>query len=167
MTFALGVGARRPACRGLSLTEIMFSLVLVGIILLAMLAVLMTGLASIRQGHHAVAASNVAAEALDHVRGLDFADIPSGRSFDGRVSDPVDPAFPRFPPAPYPRCTIRGSDYWLRVSTSPLPMSGSRLLKVDVSVFWRDKDATGFGDGTSAMRERSLTLTSVVSYANQ
>ena len=153
--------------RGLSLVEILFSLALVGIIVLAMLGVIMTGLSSIRQGNHTVAASNLAAEQIDRVRAMDFPLVPSGRTFDGRTNGPRDPSYPDFPPPPYPTKKIENSDYQIMVATSPLPSTASRLLRVDVTVFWRDQDAVGFGEGSAAFRERSLTLTSVASYGNQ
>ncbi len=119
--------ARRLA--GLSLLEVVIALGLLGVALLSILAVFVSGLRLQSQAEQVTEATQLARELLEEIKASP-ASVPNSGQFDGRIPDPRSGAFP---PDPYPGVTTSGGEFRLVVELSE---KSPELLSVTVEVWW-------------------------------
>ncbi|MBX3172571.1 MAG: prepilin-type N-terminal cleavage/methylation domain-containing protein [Candidatus Eremiobacteraeota bacterium] len=101
--------------RGLTLLEVLISLGLVAIALIAIVTVFLTGLRSTRVKEQTAVATDLCRQVLERSKGL--GGLPTSTMiFDGSVPTA---AVGGFPPGPYPGTQVDGQQYVLRVDVKP------------------------------------------------
>ena len=126
---------------GLSLLEVMISLGILAVAILALLSVFVGGLSLMQRSNELAAANNVAKSTLEAIKrdiqASGFSFVPSDSyTYDGRVPDSaLNRGTSVFPPAPYPSTTVDGEKYTVMVEGAT---EGTRLKRLGVSIFWSD-----------------------------
>ncbi len=101
--------------RALTLLEVLISLGLVAIALIAIVTVFLTGLRSTRVKEQTAVANDLCHQLIERSKGL--GGLPtSSMTFDGSVPTP---AVGGFPPGPYPGTQVAGQKYVLTVDVKP------------------------------------------------
>lgn len=105
-----------------------------GILLVAIITVVTALIGALKlnsKSTEVTIATEVARDFLEAVKERGYDSIPDGRfSFDGRTGDSRSGGFP---PAPYPRVTESGREFFLKVDVGT---KGATLKTVTVEVFW-------------------------------
>ena len=114
-----------PSTQGLSLLEVIFSIGLVAIVLVALLTVMIGGLKLIEQSERVEVGTGLAREQVEQIKSYLYS--PVDGVFDGNTPTPTVNGFP---PGPYPKA-IKNRDYFLVVRVTSLD---ERLRRVDVEV---------------------------------
>jgi Tfp pilus assembly protein PilV len=112
--------------RGLSLLEVIIALGLIPVLVLSLFFLFSRSLRLQRQADDVTRASELARRELEALRVLDYARIPVPVQFSGQAANTDG-----FPPPPYPRTTLDGQVYEVRVDTAA--ENGGKAVRVQVS----------------------------------
>lgn len=112
--------------RGFTLAELLLSLALISVGLLALVGVLSISLRASTQNRQAVQAAQLCQQLFENIR-------QQGNCPANSVDYTGQPALQGFPPAPYPSVHIEDTDYRLTVSSQPVA-ARSHLFSVRVHV---------------------------------
>ena len=117
--------------KGFTLLEILVSTALVALALLALIAVIISGLRLLTNSGKLTVASQLAREEMETIKKRGYANITVGTNFKGAAADPAT----GFPPPPYP-----GRDEFKLVvnATTYSPT----LRQVNVEVLWGQRGRT-------------------------
>lgn len=114
------------ALRGFTLAELLLSLGLISLALLALVGVLSICLRSSTQNRQAIQAGQLCQQLFENIR-------QQGSCPTSNVDYNGQPALQGFPPAPYPAVQVEDTDYRLTVSSQPVA-SRAHLYSVRVHV---------------------------------
>ncbi len=120
-----------PLRRGFTLAELLLSLGLISLGVLALMGVLAVSLRSSTQSRQATQSAQLAQELFEGIR-------QKGNCPSGAVAYTGQAAVDDFPPRPYPTRTIEGTEYSLRVTSQPVA-GKLALYSVTVRVLWSGK----------------------------
>ena len=126
-----------PRSKGVSLLELLISMVLLAIAVLALLLLFGRGLKLNSQAEELTRAAEVGRELLEELRVRGgYAKVVPGATFDGRAGDAqID----GFPPEPYPTVEIENRTYQIVVKTA---QETPRVRAVLVEVWWDNDSKT-------------------------
>ena len=117
--------------KGFTLVEVMLSVGLIAVALLAVVGVFIAGLPLMRQNREVSTATSLARSLHEQIRAA--GGVPkAAQNFQGSVPNP---AVNGFPPPPYPAVTVAGVPYTFKVTVLPIP-TRSDLMAVEVEVDW-------------------------------
>jgi type II secretory pathway pseudopilin PulG len=121
------------AIRGFTLAEIMLGMFLLGIVLVTVTGVFVSGLSGARKAQKKIITINLAEGMLDSILLLDYSNVTIG-DYDGTKSTP-DPKVGNFPPDPYPQDSSTVGKVKYKVSVLEKgPGTGTKIKQITVEV---------------------------------
>lgn len=120
-----------PLRRAFTLAELLLSLGLISLGVLALMGVLTISLRTSTQSRQSTQSAQLAQELFEGIR-------KKGHCPTGTVTYTGQAALDDFPPRPYPSRTVEGTEYSLQVSSQPVSGKPS-LYSVKVRVLWSGK----------------------------
>lgn len=132
--------------KGFTLAEIMLGMFLLGIVLVTVTGVFVSGLSGARKAQKKIITLNLAESMLDSILLMDYSDIdaspaPSTKIYDGIKASP-DPPSGNFPPLPYPVSSTAGGKVKYKITVTEMG-TGSKIKKIIVEVIIESADMQG------------------------
>ncbi len=132
--------------KGFTLAEIMLGMFLLGIVLVTVTGVFVSGLSGARKAQKKIITLNLAESMLDSILLMDYSSIdaiaaPSSKIYDGTKPSP-DPPSGNFPPAPYPVSSIAGGKAKYKITSAEMG-TGAKIKKITVEVIIESTDKQG------------------------
>ena len=134
--------------KGLTLIEILWSVVLLAIIIVTVTGVLTGIVATSKKSDKLVTATNLAQKQLEYLKLVGFENIPVPVDMDGRTDMGTLHNGSYFPPYPpnqpaYLQEIVDGVLYYYKINTSYVSGSNNNLISIKVKVYWDDPNGKG------------------------